>query len=81
MYYGLPIVSTKVGIEGLEKIETLIKYNNNSIDFSKELLELYNKSDIELKEISKNYQNYVKNRFSEIAMKKLFSEILEETNE
>ena len=62
---GIPIVSTKLGVEGLDLINKKHYLEaNNETDFSKQVVKLI-KSEKLLCEISKNQIDYLKNKHSE----------------
>lgn len=64
IYYGLPIVSTDFGVEGLKKgFESFIIVKNNESDFSNAILELYNNNFL-LEKFSALSIEYSKENFS-----------------
>lgn len=64
MYYGLPVVSTDFGIEGLNKgFEKFITIRNTEKEFADGILELYNNNKV-LEEFSKASIKYSKENFS-----------------
>lgn len=75
-YYGVPVVSTDFGIEGLKGINDIIVPKNGSGEFTEELIKLYNDNK-KLKEISLKFSVYVKNNFSYDAAKEKIKNILE----
>lgn len=58
MYNGVPIVSTDVGIEGLENIRSIIEPRNSEADFAREVISIYNDTE-RLGEMSLKYRAYV----------------------
>jgi len=62
-YYGIPVVSTKFGLEGLPEISEILSSKNTAEEFKNELVTIYN-DDVKLKEMSLKFSEYVKNRFS-----------------
>ncbi len=62
-YYGIPVVSTKFGLEGLPDISKILSPKNTAEEFKNELISIYN-DDAKLKEMSLRLSEYVKNRFS-----------------
>lgn len=72
-YYGIPVVSTKFGLEGLPDISKILNPKNTAEEFKNELTTIYN-DDAKLKEMSLRLSEYVKNRFSyENAVEKIKS--------
>ncbi len=76
MYYGVPIVSTYFGIEGLENIEGIIKNCDTVGDFADEVIRLCRCDSDGLTQISRNYIEYVKQYFSKERALKLMEKIL-----
>lgn len=75
MYNNIQIVSTSIGIEGIESIEGYIKASDTAEDFSNEVVYLYKKPNLIAKNISK-YKEYISHYLSyDNAMKK-FKKIL-----
>ena len=64
MYYGLPIISTDFGVEGLkEGFEDFITIRNNEKDFANAVLDFYNDNNV-LEEFSVASIKYSKENFS-----------------
>lgn len=78
MYYGLPVVSTSVGLEGIENIDQYIAATDSAGEFSQKILELYDNVD-ELSDISQKNQEYIKEHYAqdkvEIFFKRIFAEV------
>ena len=71
MNKGVPLVSTSIGIEGLENINKIISANNDELSFAEKIIDYYNNEE-KLKELSEKEANYINNYFSlEIARKKM----------
>lgn len=64
IYHGVPIVTTRFGIEGLEDIEKIIRSYDNAEDFAAEVVRLYYSDSGKLMEIGQNYIEYAKQYFS-----------------
>lgn len=63
LYYGTPMVTTSVGIEGIEGAEKIISTADDANAFAQTVLRLYD-NDAELAGISGGYQSFVKKKFS-----------------
>lgn len=62
-YYGVPIVTTQVGAEGIPEVETFANITDLENDFAKSVIQLYtNKQELEQK--AQNSQKVVKKYFS-----------------
>lgn len=63
MYYGTPLVTTSVGGEGIDQIETCVELVDDANGFARKVIDLYgnNKRLVEMCELS---QQYVKKHFS-----------------
>lgn len=59
MYYGIPIVSTSVGTEGIDGVETFVEVQNDADKFAESVVKLYNDSDT-LRHMSEESQAYIK---------------------
>lgn len=75
-YYGIPVVSTEFGLEGLFGIYDIVSPKNSAEEFKKELISLYN-DNTKLKEISLKFAEYVKNHFPYETAKEKIKNILE----
>ena len=64
MYYGLPIVTTSCGAEGIEGGENVITVADEATQIAEKIIELYNNSD-KLKDVSNQQKLVVKRYFSE----------------
>lgn len=63
MYYGVPIVSTNYGIEGLKEVDNFIEIVKDEKEFSDSVLKLYNNKE-KLEAMSNKSFNYIKTNFS-----------------
>ena len=59
MYYGIPIVSTSVGTEGIDGVESFVEVQNDADKFAESVVKLYNDNDI-LQHMSEESQAYIK---------------------
>lgn len=66
MYYGVPIITTSVGAEGLKDIENLVEVKDEPIEFAKTINSLYNNTE-KLRKLSEGYPAYIKRHFSKEA--------------
>ena len=73
MYYGAPIVTTQVGIEGIEGAEKIVNVADKAEDFAAQVLKLYNNTE-QCIHTAKAYQEYVKENFSVDAVWKIVQE-------
>jgi glycosyltransferase involved in cell wall biosynthesis len=73
MYFGLPIVSTGIGLEGLADIHALIPPKDTAEEFAAELINLYTSGSLDL--TSARYRQYVHGRFSMENAKSVMSEV------
>lgn len=67
LYYGSPMVTTSVGIEGIEGADQIIEVADKEEEFAESVLRLY-EDDRKLAAISDSYQRFVKDRFSVAAV-------------
>lgn len=63
LYYGTPMITTSVGAEGIEGVEDIIKVTDDAESFAKAVLDLYD-NEQELRNTAKNYQKFIKEKFS-----------------
>ena len=71
MYHGLPVVSTAIGTEGIENIETCIENTDDAKAFADKVSALYD--DVEkLTAMSKCNQQYVKDHLGVEPARKMF---------
>jgi len=63
MYYGVPLVTTSVGAEGLDNVSDILTVADNAANFSNALVELYNNYQL-LDYKSKESYKYVLDTFS-----------------
>jgi GT2 family glycosyltransferase len=75
MYYGIPLVSTSIGIEGMQGIREIIEPADGAKQFALEIIKLYNNEEI-LKSMSEKETAYIKKHFSKETAKNIFSGIL-----
>ncbi len=64
MYYGLPLVTTTIGAEGLDGIESFAEIADNARDFASAILNIYDDFDL-LSEKSQRGVAFVQENFSE----------------
>lgn len=62
-YYGVPVVTTQVGAEGIPETDTFARIADAETDFAKAVIELY-QSEEELRQKAQNSQKLVKKYFS-----------------
>ena len=74
IYNKIPIVSTSIGVEGLDEIENYVSVANNSYDFADKILEYYENDQLVIDDVSK-YHKYLNKYFSEEHTKKIFGTI------
>lgn len=73
LYYGTPMVTTSVGIEGIEGADQIIAVTNKEEDFAETVLKLYD-DNVKLAQISDSYQKFVQDRFSVAAVWNIIKE-------
>lgn len=73
MYYGTPIVTTQVGIEGIKGAEEIVSVADKADDFAAQVLKLYNDAN-QCVYTAHAYQEYVKQNFSIDAVWKIVQE-------
>lgn len=71
MFNGIPIVSTSVGLEGMQNIETALQPYNKAEEFAEEIIKLLTDDDYWM-ELSRKEQRYIKKYFSADFAKELF---------
>ncbi len=76
MHKGIPVVSTSIGVEGIENIESLIGPRDSEADFADEVVSLYNSSRLE--EISKSYLEFIRDHFSRKKAGQIMSDCLDD---
>ena len=74
MYYGMPIVSTSIGTEGLPDIDALLPAANTAEEFSNQVIALYHDLDA-LKKASKRNQDYVRRQYCEKYAVEFFNQV------
>ena len=74
MRFGVPVVTTNIGAQGLTSDPTILSIGDSPEDFSGHISELLN-DDIAWKKKSINQTAFVKTNFSETAMKNAFSQL------
>ena len=67
----MAIVSTSIGLEGLNGINNCIAAKDSAEEFAREVIDLYQNDNKILLQVNKNL-NFVRNNFSEERAKKLF---------
>ena len=73
LYYGIPIVTTPVGAEGILGIEDIAIVHENEEDLSKAIIDIYH-DDNRLQELSHSSRQFVKERFSTEAVWNIIQE-------
>jgi GT2 family glycosyltransferase/ubiquinone/menaquinone biosynthesis C-methylase UbiE len=63
MFFGIPLVTTSYGIEGLPGDFSFIHPKNDAASFIEEVVSLYRMQDDQLAELSKKEVTYIKNNF------------------
>lgn len=63
MYHGLPIVSTSIGLEGIDGIEQVIKATDDAAVFARQILEMYSEPQ-RLAKIGMANKTFVREKFS-----------------
>ena len=63
MYQGVPIVSTGIGLEGVNDIERLFTPRDSAADFAEEIVRLY-ESEKRLEELSRLGSEFIADRFT-----------------
>ena len=63
LYNGSPIVTTDIGAEGIEGIESIVAIRNRAEDFANAVLDLYG-NDAKLVEMSRRSCQFIKEHFS-----------------
>lgn len=66
MYYGVPVITTDVGVEGLNNVKGVV-VTKNERDFAEEVIKLNDDED-KWNKLSKESKNYVQAHFSEQAI-------------
>lgn len=72
VYYKVPVITTSIGIEGINNTEQLISVQDTAPDFADATHQLYNDMD-SLNAISKKSQEFIDTYFSENAVKESLS--------
>jgi glycosyltransferase involved in cell wall biosynthesis len=76
MRYGIPLVTTKFGIEGLPGDFSFLKPTESPVEFAERIVSLY-KSEQQLAALSDKSIQYIQNNFSEEVAKNILERILE----
>lgn len=76
VFHKVPVVTTDIGIEGINNQDGLIAVKNTETDFSDCVNDLYNNND-ELQKLSKKSEQFIKDYFSEYAVKEALKGIVE----
>lgn len=66
LYYGIPLVTTSIGAEGIDEIERYVDVVDGSEAFAERVLEMYNNTE-KLMDRARESQKYVRKMFSEEA--------------
>jgi len=59
MYYGTPIVSTRIGTEGLANLESIIRPRDTGAEFAEEIIRIYGDGE-KLARMGRSYKAYIK---------------------
>ena len=76
LYHGVPVVSTKIGLEGIEGIEKIASPQDRPADFAREVVELYN-DEKKWTEFSQNCYDFAEEKFSSQKTTMQLKDILE----
>jgi Glycosyltransferase len=74
MKNGIPVVSTSIGIEGIDGVEAFIPPADTAQDFTRQVITLYNNVEI-AKLQSQNLQDYLKHRYSKKSLLEVLQKI------
>ena len=74
MYYGLPVVSTSIGTEGIVNIDECIESVDDAQEFAEKVVALYQDAD-KLQQMSMANQQYVKDHLGVEPAKNLFKKV------
>lgn len=77
MYYGLPIVSTSIGIEGIPDISNVISPTDDAEAFAKRIIDLYQFPKI-LEDASRNNRDFIRSRYNFMSAQKCIEGIFTE---
>lgn len=77
MHAGIPIVSTQIGLEGIEEIHTIIKPHNTAQGFAEEVIKVY-KDEQTIGKCAEIYEQYLKRYFSYEKVCSIFRTVFEE---
>lgn len=75
MAYGTPLVTTDVGAQGLAGLEKVIPVTANAEEFAEYVCEIISNDD-KWRSVSRDGALFVEKRFSEAAMRTMFSQVL-----
>ncbi|KYH34466.1 putative S-adenosylmethionine-dependent methyltransferase [Clostridium tepidiprofundi DSM 19306] len=73
LYKQIPIITTSVGAEGLEKIDEYLEISDDPLEFSKKIIEYYNNIE-KLNYLAQKSINYIEKYFSESSVMAIISE-------
>ena len=76
MYYGVPVVSTSFGIEGMPDIQEIINPMDDAKQFAAEVIKMYNDESL-LKLMGEKETAYIKKHFFKETAKNIFLDILD----
>lgn len=62
LYYGIPLITTSVGAEGIEGIENVVEICDEPEQFANKVVELYD-NDVKLEKMALTTQSFVRSRF------------------
>lgn len=76
VYHKVPVVTTDIGIEGIDNTDNNIIVKNSEKDFADTVNELY-KNNAELQKLSDKSKDFIQKHFSEEAVKKALGDYIE----
>lgn len=76
MKTGIPIVSTSIGIEGMQAVETVISPYDQAGEFAQQIIEIY-QDDKMISECPEKYTEYLRKYFSYEKTKEIFRHVFE----
>jgi glycosyltransferase involved in cell wall biosynthesis len=79
MHFGIPIVTTSVGAEGIEDAKSCFQVADSADEFADAILKLYDDED-RLYDMAVNSIEYVNHTYSETTALKVIDQIMEEEN-
>ena len=77
VYHKVPVVTTSIGIEGINNTSNIISVKDGESDLAKEIIGLYNNF-VELNKKSEQSESFIKEFFSDLAVEKALAEYIKE---